>query len=256
MKKAISGLLLIMLVLSLVSGCYRAPAPAAAPTPAPPPTEKAPTPTEKASAPTEKAPAPAVFTISALNISPTEVDIGKSVTISVLVTNTGGLTASYEVTLKVANVVVATKDVTLAGGASQTITFTTAKDVAGTYTVNVSGLSGTFTVKTAPTSAPAPTPAPAPGGGTIHHVTIKNFAFTPQEITIKVGDTVTWTHQDSVPHTTTGNIWDSGHLGQGKTYSKTFDKAGTYDYICTIHPSMKGKVIVGNGGVSDGGYVY
>lgn len=87
--------------------------------------------------------------------------------------------------------------------------------------------------------APAPAPPPAPG-----QVTIKNFAFSPKEITINVGDTVTWTNQDSVTHTTTGSIWDSGNLGNGQTYSKTFDKAGTYDYICTIHPNMKGKVIV------------
>jgi len=69
------------------------------------------------------------FTISDLTISPTEVDIGESVTISVLVTNTGDLTDSRRLTLKIDNVVVATRDVTLAGGASETVTFTT---VAGT----------------------------------------------------------------------------------------------------------------------------
>ena len=92
--------------------------------------------------------------------------------------------------------------------------------------------------------APAPAPTPAPGGGTAHQVTIKDFAFSPAEITIKVGDTVTWTEQDSVHHTTTGSIFDSGDLGQGQTYSKTFDEAGTYDYGCSYHPSMKGTVIV------------
>ncbi len=95
-----------------------------------------------------------------------------------------------------------------------------------------------------PAPAPAPTSAPAPGGGTVHQVTIKGFAFNPAEITIKVGDTVTWTEQDAVHHTTTGDIFESGDLGQGQTYSKTFDKAGTYDYICSYHPYMKGKVIV------------
>ena len=92
-------------------------------------------------------PVPAAFTISSLTISPAEVDVGKSVTISVLASNTGDLTGSYEVTLKIDNVVVATKEVTLAGGASQKVTFTTTKDVAGTYTVNVNGQSSTFTVK-------------------------------------------------------------------------------------------------------------
>jgi len=92
-------------------------------------------------------PIPAAFTINSLTISPAEVDVGKSVTISVLASNTGDLTGSYEVTLKIDNVVVATKEVTLAGGASQKVTFTTTKDVAGTYTVNVNGQSSTFTVK-------------------------------------------------------------------------------------------------------------
>ncbi len=84
----------------------------------------------------------------------------------------------------------------------------------------------------------------APVGPTEHQVNMKNFAFQPRELTIKVGDTVTWTEQDSVSHTTTGDIWDSGTLSQGQTHSKTFDKAGTYDYDCSYHPSMKGKVIV------------
>jgi len=74
---------------------------------------------------------PAAFTISSLAISPAEVDVGKSVTISVLASNTGDLTGSYEVTLKIDNVVVETKEVTLAGGASQKVTFTTTKDIAG-----------------------------------------------------------------------------------------------------------------------------
>ncbi|MBA7606991.1 hypothetical protein ES703_14143 [subsurface metagenome] len=99
--------------------------------------------------------APAAFTTTALTVSPAEVDIGESVTISVLVANTGDATGTHQVTLKIDNVVVATKEVTLAGGASQEVTFTTAKDVAGTYAVNIDGLSGTFTVK-APPVVPVP----------------------------------------------------------------------------------------------------
>ena len=93
---------------------------------------------------------PATFDTSSLSISPTEVDIGGTVTISVLVANTGDLSGSYRVTLMINNVVVATKYVTLAGGASQEVTFTTVKDVVGTYAVNVDGLSGTFVVEVAP----------------------------------------------------------------------------------------------------------
>jgi len=104
---------------------------------------------------------PAAFTTSDLTVSPAEVDIGESVSISVTVTNTGDLIGSYEVTLKINNVVVETKQASLAGLTSQRVTFTTTGDVDGSYTVNVNGLSGTFTVKPAPAPTPAPPPAPA-----------------------------------------------------------------------------------------------
>ncbi len=98
---------------------------------------------------------PATFVTSALSISPSEVEVGESVTISVRVANTGVLIGSYEVTLKINNIVIATESVTLAGGASQTVTFTTAQDVAETYTINIDGLSGIFTVKAPPIVVPA-----------------------------------------------------------------------------------------------------
>lgn len=76
-------------------------------------------------------------------------------------------------------------------------------------------------------------------------VTIANFAFTPGEVTIKAGDTVTWTNNDTVAHTVTGNGFDSGSIPQGGTYSHTFDTAGSFDYHCTFHPQMApGKVTV------------
>ena len=103
---------------------------------------------ETVTPPVEPEPVPAAFTTSNLFISPAEAGIGETVTVSVLVANTGDLSGSYEVTLKVDNVTMATKDVILAGDTSQTVTFTTTGDTAGTYTVDVSGLSGTFTVKT------------------------------------------------------------------------------------------------------------
>ena len=90
---------------------------------------------------------PAVFTASDLTISPTVVDIGDTVTISAMISNTGDLTGSYRVTLSIDNVRVATKEITVTGGASEKVTFTTSRDVAGTYAVSVDGLSGTFTVR-------------------------------------------------------------------------------------------------------------
>ncbi len=94
-------------------------------------------------------PAPAAFTTRDLTISPTEVDIGETVTIGLLVANTGDLTGSHKVTLEIDSAAVAAEDVILAGGDSQTVTFTTARDVAGVYSVTVDALSGTFTVKAA-----------------------------------------------------------------------------------------------------------
>jgi plastocyanin len=93
------------------------------------------------------------------------------------------------------------------------------------------------------TAAPA---APAAGPGTI---TIRSFAFSPQEITVAQGTTVTWTNQDSAPHTITSDTGapeaiSSDSLSQGASFSFTFTKPGTYPYHCSIHPSMKGTIIV------------
>jgi len=77
---------------------------------------------------------------------------------------------------------------------------------------------------------------------------IKDFRFSPTEITIKKDTTVTWTQKDSVPHTVTTTSgpesFDSGTLSQGEEFSYTFQKTGTYEYYCSIHPNMKGKVTV------------
>lgn len=94
-------------------------------------------------------PLPAAFTPSALTISPLETDIGETVDISVLVTNTGELEGSYSVVLTINGVVEETREITLAGG-SQTVSFSVAGDEAGAYYVDVNGLEGSFTVKEAP----------------------------------------------------------------------------------------------------------
>lgn len=79
-------------------------------------------------------------------------------------------------------------------------------------------------------------------------VNIKEFAFGPESITVKVGTTVTWTNQDQDPHTVTSQHDDgplkSATLNTGDTYRYTFTKAGSYDYLCTIHPFMTGTVVV------------
>ena len=106
-------------------------------------------------------------------------------------------------------------------------------------------------------SASTTTPTPA-STTSATNVTIQNFAFTPQTLTVKVGTTVTWTNNDSAPHTVTSassmstsatrtGLFDSGTLNPGQTFSFTFAKPGTYFYECTIHfamPSMHAKVVV------------
>ena len=108
---------------------------------------------EEEVAPPTVLPKPAAFTVSALTISPATVEIGETVTIKVMVTNTGGLKGTYQATLKIDGVEVEIEEVTLAGGASQQVTFTTSKDAAGSYSVSIANLSGTFTVEPAPAPA-------------------------------------------------------------------------------------------------------
>ena len=70
--------------------------------------------------------------------------------------------------------------------------------------------------------------------------------FTLPNLTISVGDTVTWRNDDGAPHTTTGDdgLFDSGSLGTGAEFSHTFSEAGTFRYTCTIHPSMVATITV------------
>jgi plastocyanin len=75
-------------------------------------------------------------------------------------------------------------------------------------------------------------------------VLIKDFKFQPDQITIQRGDTITWTHPGPASHTVKFADTESPILKDGGTYSKTFDQAGTFSYICGIHPNMKGTVIV------------
>jgi len=78
-------------------------------------------------------------------------------------------------------------------------------------------------------------------------VEIVDFTFVPAEITVAAGTTVEWVNREkAVPHTTTSvdGVWDSGTLQPGDTFRFTFDEPGTYPYLCTIHPYMKGTVVV------------
>lgn len=75
-------------------------------------------------------------------------------------------------------------------------------------------------------------------------ISIKNFQFNPTSITIKSGTTIRWINEDSASHTIKSNDFNSEKLVTGKEFEFVFSKPGTYDYICGLHPSMKGRIIV------------
>lgn len=80
-------------------------------------------------------------------------------------------------------------------------------------------------------------------------VSIHLYKFTPETVTVHPGDTVEWRNDDTVDHTATTTsagkpAFDSGNLKHGQVFRYVAKAKGTYDYICTIHPYMKGKVVV------------
>jgi plastocyanin len=85
------------------------------------------------------------------------------------------------------------------------------------------------------------------GAGGSVAVTMQNIAFSPKTITVKVGQKITWTNQDSVPHNVTSQSGEkiaSPTFTKGGTFSFTPTKAGTINYVCTIHPGMDGTIVV------------
>ena len=78
-----------------------------------------------------------------------------------------------------------------------------------------------------------------------HKVTIDNFTFTPAQLTVKIGDTVTWTNHDDIPHTVvSAGKYRSKTMDTDGTFSFTFTSAGDYKYFCSLHPHMTGMIKV------------
>ena len=96
-------------------------------------------------------------------------------------------------------------------------------------------------------SQPASSPAPAVGGT---QISIKGFAFNPNQPSVAKGATITWSNDDGTTHTVTSGVPGtlSGKFDQrvepGKTFSFTFSESGTYDFFCSIHNSMRGTITV------------
>jgi plastocyanin len=81
---------------------------------------------------------------------------------------------------------------------------------------------------------------------TTREVTIDNFSFGPMELTVPVGTQVTWVNKDDVPHVvmSVDKIFKSKALDTDDKFSFTFQQAGTYEYFCSVHPKMTGKIVV------------
>lgn len=100
---------------------------------------------------------------------------------------------------------------------------------------------GTGTTATTQTSE-----APAGGSGAVE-VKMENIAYSPETVTVKVGQEITWVNEDGVQHdveSTSGEKIDSELFGEGGTFSFTPTQAGTIEYVCTVHPGMDGKIVV------------
>jgi plastocyanin len=77
-------------------------------------------------------------------------------------------------------------------------------------------------------------------------VTIEDMAFAPETLTVEAGDTVTWVWNDgAIAHDVAGDDFQSEVMSEG-TFSHRFDKSGTHDYVCSLHPNMTGTIEVMN----------
>ena len=88
-------------------------------------------------------------------------------------------------------------------------------------------------------------PADSRTDGKTHTVLIKGFQFVPERLEVSAGDTVIWKNEDIVPHTATAKKgFDSKNLDKGRSWSFVARQKGSYPYICTYHPTMKGELLV------------
>jgi plastocyanin len=97
-----------------------------------------------------------------------------------------------------------------------------------------------------PGAASSPAPAASPVASPAVVVHMKNFAYAPDSVTIRPGQSVRFVQGDDMPHTVTANdkSFDSGDLDKGKSWTHVFAKEGTYTYTCAYHTFMKGTVVV------------
>jgi plastocyanin len=77
-------------------------------------------------------------------------------------------------------------------------------------------------------------------------ISIQNFHFMPETLTVKAGTAVTWVNRDEEPHNVVSldRVFRSKAIDGGEKFTATFDKPGTYKYICAVHPHMRGQIVV------------
>jgi plastocyanin len=111
--------------------------------------------------------------------------------------------------------------------------------------VVVKGSGGGSAAAPVPKPKPSPTPTPRPATTGVD-AQIVDFAFSPGELTIPVGSTVTWRNAGEAPHTVTADdgSFDSDMIEAGGSWARTFESAGTFAYFCALHPDMAGVVTV------------
>jgi uncharacterized repeat protein (TIGR01451 family) len=200
-------------------------------------------------------PSHATYGVS-VSISPSSQsgDNGATLTYTVTVHNTGGVSDNYALTVSDNpspsldpipnwNPSVSPNSLTVSAGNSGTATLSVtvplvaSSGMSDNITVTASG-TGVSASKTCTAEATAPTLQAS--------VSIIDFAFQPSSITIGAGTTVVWTNTGSATHTVTSDsgIFDSGDISPGGTFQFTFENAGTYSYHCSIHTFMTGTVTV------------
>lgn len=138
-------------------------------------------------------------------------------------------------------------------------TATTATSVSATTPTTLVATSTAITdptVTAAATATPAPQPTATPAATDVAtgvaadrvEVVITEFAFAPQQLDISAGTTVVFTNRDPYPHTVTESdypyLFDSKNLDTGESYEFTFDSPGVYEYVCLLHPTMRGTIVV------------
>jgi plastocyanin len=109
------------------------------------------------------------------------------------------------------------------------------------------GGSNSSSTSTASSSGASTSTAAASSSGGGVTIKMQNIAFDPKAVTVKVGQKVTWTNEDTVDHNVTsqsGETIKSDNFGKGGTFSFTPKKAGTIKYVCTIHPGMTATLTV------------